>query len=81
MLTPGVSVGTTIIENAWYGEASSSRLVLTITIKMSETDAFDENHLWPLMIHSPPSRTACVVSSVGSAPAPGSVIEKHDRIF
>jgi hypothetical protein len=32
------------------------------------------------MTHSSPSRTASVVSSVGSAPAPGSVIEKHERI-
>ena len=32
------------------------------------------------MTYSLPSRTAVVVSWVGSAPAPGSVIEKHDRI-
>ena len=51
----------------------------TITSRKSETEAFDENHLWPLMTHSSPSRTAVVVSSVGSAPAPGSVIEKHER--
>ena len=31
------------------------------------------------MTHSSPSRTAVVDSSVGSAPAPGSVIEKHER--
>ena len=31
------------------------------------------------MTHSSPSRTAVVVSSVGSAPAPGSVIENADR--
>ena len=54
--------------------------VTTMSYMFSDTDAFDENHLWPLMIHSSPSRTAWVVSSVGSAPAPGSVIEKHDRI-
>ena len=78
MFTPGVSVGTMIIENDWYGLSSSSP-VLTITSRKSDTDALDENHLWPLMTHSSPSRTAVVVSSVGSAPAPGSVIEKHER--
>ena len=52
-----------------------------MTIRKSAIDAFDENHLWPLMTHSSPSCTAAVVSSVGSAPAPGSVIEKHERIL
>ena len=78
MFTPGVSVGTMIIENDWYGLSSVSP-VFTITSRKSAIDAFDENHLWPLMTHSSPSRTAVVVSSVGSAPAPGSVIEKHER--
>jgi hypothetical protein len=54
-------------------------LVRHITIRKSEMLAFDENHLWPLMTHSSPSRSARVVSSVGSAPAPGSVIEKQER--
>ena len=76
MLTPGVSVGTMIIEKRWYGSSSGSRS-WHITIRKSLIDAFDENHLWPLMTHSSPSRTAGVVSSVGSAPAPGSVIEKQ----
>ena len=53
--------------------------VLHMTIRKSLIDAFDENHLWPLMTHSSPSRIALVVSSVGSAPAPGSVIEKQLR--
>ena len=51
-----------------------------ITIKKSLIDAFDENHLWPLITHSSPSRIALVVSSVGSAPAPGSVMLKQLRI-
>ena len=39
-----------------------------------------ENHLWPSITHSSPSRTARVRSSVGSEPATsGSVIEKNDR--
>ena len=52
-----------------------------MTIRKSLIDAFDENHLWPLITHSSPSRTAAVLSSVGSAPAPGSVIEKQERIL
>jgi hypothetical protein len=42
-------------------------------------EAFDENHLCPLITHSSPSRIAEVVSSVGSAPAPGSVMLKQLR--
>ena len=39
------------------------------------------NHLWPLITHSSPSRTARVRRPVGSAPdTSGSVIEKHERI-
>ena len=42
---------------------------------------FDVNHLWPLMTHSSPSRTASVVIERGSEPAwSGSVIEKPDSI-
>ena len=51
-----------------------------MTMKKSACEPLDENHLWPLMTYSSPSRTARVVSFVGSAPAPGSVIEKHERI-
>ena len=53
---PGVSVGTMIIEKRRYG--STSGFVMHITIRKSLIDAFDENHLWPLMTHSSPSRTA-----------------------
>src|SRR5229473_2800312 len=50
-----------------------------MTIRKSAIDALDENHLWPLITHSSPSRTARVCSSVGSEPAvSGSVIEKAD---
>src|SRR5215213_9145433 len=80
MFTPGVLVGTRIIENERYGTASGSRFVLHMTIRKSLIDAFELNHLCPLMTHSSPSSTAWVVSSVGSAPAPGSVIEKQLRI-
>src|SRR4051794_8956730 len=80
MLTPGVSVGTMIIENALYAAVSESP-VLHITMRKSLTDALDENHFWPLMTHSSPSRVAVVVSNVGSAPAPGSVMLKQLRIL
>ena len=48
--------GTMIIEKRRYG--STSGFVLHMTIRKSVIDAFDENHLWPLMTHSSPSRTA-----------------------
>ena len=66
-----------IIDEPWYAETSGS--VTHITIRKSATDAFDENHLCPLITYSSPSSTARVDSSVGSAPAPGSVIEKQLR--
>src|SRR6185437_9859610 len=72
--TPGVSTGTMIIEEPWYGETSGS--VTHMTMRKSATDAFELNHLWPLITYSSPSSTARVARSVGSAPAPGSVIEK-----
>src|SRR4051812_34353352 len=80
MFTPAVFVGTMIIENALYGD-SSVLPVLHITIRMSLTDAFDENHLCPLITHSSPSRTASVFRRVGSAPAFGSVMLKQLRIL
>jgi hypothetical protein len=66
-----------IIDVPWYGWTSG--FVTAITTRKSATDAFDVNHLWPLITHSSPSRTARVRSSVGSAPAPGSVIENALR--
>ena len=56
MFTPGVSAGTMIIDARWCGRASGS--VTAMTIRKSAIDPFDENHLWPLMTHSSPSRTA-----------------------
>ena len=77
MSTPGVSTGTMIIDEPWYGETSGS--VTHMTMRKSATEAFELNHLWPLITYSSPSSTARVASSVGSAPAPGSVIEKQLR--
>ena len=50
-----------------------------MTMRKSATDPLEVNHLWPLMTHSSPSRTAVVRIRVGSAPAPGSVMEKALR--
>ena len=53
----------------------------TIAIAIEAPTAPDVNHLWPLMTHSSPSRTARVWSVVGSEPeTSGSVIEKQLRI-
>ena len=78
MFSPGVPFGTMIIDMPSYGETSGS--VTSITIRKSALDPFDVNHLWPLMTHSSPSRTVRVQINVGSAPAPGSVIENALRI-
>ncbi len=77
MFTPGVSAGTMIIDARWCGRASGS--VTAMTMRKSAIDPFVENHLWPLMTYSSPSRTAVVRSVVGSEPATsGSVIENAD---
>ena len=62
------------------GAASGS--VTAITIPNAAPSAPDENHLWPSITHSSPSRTARVRSVVGSEPGTsGSVIEKNERIW
>src|SRR5205807_6347193 len=78
MSTPGVSVGTMIIDVPWYG--CTSGLVIAINTRKSADEPLDVNHLWPLITHSSPSRTALVLSRVGSEPAvSGSVIENALR--
>ena len=47
MFTPGVSIGTMNIVARWCGRASGS--VTAITIRKSAIEAFEENHLWPVM--------------------------------
>ena len=60
------------------GGASGS--VTAITIPKPAPSAPDENHLWPSITQSSPSRTARVRSVVGSEPGTsGSVMEKNDR--
>src|SRR6185503_8885882 len=77
MLTPGVSVGTRNIDMPWY--ALTSGLVTTMTIRNDAVFALEEKYFQPLMTHSLPSLTACVLKSVGSAPACGSVMEYDEK--
>ena len=78
--TPGVSAGTMICVARPCGAASGS--VTAITIPNAAPSAPDENHLWPSITQSSPSRTARVRSVVGSEPGTsGSVIEKNERIW
>src|SRR5436305_866251 len=54
---------------------------MAMSTRKSADEPFDVNHLWPLITHSSPSRTALVLSRVGSDPAvSGSVIEKAVRL-
>ena len=66
--TPGVSRGTTNMP------------FVHITKRMSATRPALVNHFSPLMTHSSPSRTACVLNRFGSDPPCGSVIEYADHI-
>ena len=78
-IDPGVSAGTMICDARRWGSASGS--VTAMTIPNAAPSAPDENHLWPSITHSSPSRTALVRSVVGSEPGTsGSVIEKNERI-
>ena len=51
-----------------------------ITKRMSATRPALVNHFSPVMTHSSPSRTACVLNRFGSDPPCGSVIEYADHI-
>ena len=53
----------------------TSGLVTAMTIRNDAVLALDEKYFQPLMTHSSPSLIACVLNSVGSAPACGSVME------
>ena len=80
--SPGVSVGTmicVILPRAPPAPSGSS--VRHMTMEKSARLPFEVNHLWPLMTHSSPSRTARVWMRAGSEPGlSGSVIEKPDSI-
>src|SRR5271157_3442910 len=64
-----------------FTSASLAFSVRHITIAKSARFALEENHLWPVITHSSPSRTARVRIERGSEPAvSGSVIAKQDCI-
>ena len=77
MSTPGVSTGTMNIELPWYGWTSG--LVTAMTMRKSATERVGRE---PLVAVDDPLVAVAhrrVASSVGSAPAPGSVIENALR--
>jgi hypothetical protein len=79
MLTPFAFDGTMIwtIWPVWC--SAPGWLTRHMTMKKSAAMPFDVNHLWPLMTHWSPSRTALVSRDRGSEPGLwGSVIEKPD---
>ena len=80
---PGVSVGTMIwVILSLIPPSPSSASVRHITMAKSAAFALDANHLWPLITHSSPSRTARVWSERGSEPGwSGSVMAKQDCIL
>jgi hypothetical protein len=75
---PGVAAGTSNIDARRCRSAPAS--VTHIAITTSAKPACVTNHFSPSITQSPPSRRAVVSISVGSAPAPGSVSAKADRI-
>ena len=66
--TPGVSAGTMICVARACGGASGS--VTAITIPKAAPSAPDENHLWPSITQSSPSRTRACAAWSGRSPAP-----------
>ena len=77
MSSPGVPFGMMKNDAALCGGLSG--LVTAIIRMKSALDAFEANHLCPLITYSSPSRSARVVIIVGSLPEKcGSVSEKHD---
>jgi hypothetical protein len=80
MLTAVFGSGTMIMLKRSCGVGAAGS-VFAITMAKDAPMAPDVNHLWPLMTHSSPSRTAVVWRFVGSAPdTSGSVMEKQERI-
>ncbi len=82
MFTPVMLVGTMICtigpSRLDFAPGSTTR---HITMKKSALTPFDVNHLWPLITHWSPSRTAVVSSERGSEPGLcGSVIENPDSM-
>ncbi len=67
---PGRSIGTMIIETPWCLRASGSVRIATQLCEAVCAPVFQI--FWPLMTHSSPSSSACVLSAARSVPAAGS---------
>jgi hypothetical protein len=79
MVTPGVEVGTMICTMGPDPSADPGSLARHMTMKKSAASPLEVNHLWPLITHSSPSRTALVRMERGPEPAfSGSVMENPD---
>ena len=82
MVTPGVSLGTMIIDCCrWRSALSGSLFPIKINTLQRGSFAPDDHHLWPLITYSSPSRTIDASILVASEDATaGSVIAKQERI-
>ena len=79
--TPGVSLGTRIIDCCRCRSAPGSVLPMTIRIWQRGSIAPDDHHLRPLITYSLPSRSILVAMLVASDEATsGSVMQNADRI-
>src|SRR6266446_4937286 len=81
MVTPGVSIGTRIIDCCLCGGAAGSVLPMKMQILQRGSPDPDDHHLWPLMTYSFPWRSMRERMLVASDEATsGSVMAKQERI-
>src|ERR1700721_4219433 len=81
ILTPGVSIGTRIIDCCLGRGAEWSLLPIKIAILQRGSPAPEDHHFRPLMIYASPSwmMLACILVASEEATS-GSVMAKQDRI-
>src|ERR1051325_4327671 len=85
IFTPGVSIGTKIIDCCLCLGAAGSVLPIKMAILQRGSPAPDVHHLWPLMTYSSPSRViSCsmldLILVASDDATSGSVIAKQERI-
>src|SRR5580693_4701219 len=81
MVTPGVSIGTRIMDCCLCFGPAGSVLPMKMEILQRGSPAPDDHHLRPLITYWSPSRTILLSILVASEDAThGSVIEKQERI-
>src|ERR1019366_6594476 len=79
-VTPGTSIGTTIMDCCLCLGAAGSVLPMKIATLHRESPAPEIHHLWPLRIYSSPSRRISDSMLVASEDATcGSVMAKQER--